>query len=323
MEQDVANSTTQEAQGGAAVKVSVPKPPSDSPIIAPTPEPRRAWFRHLLKFRLFSGEHPKIHPQAVVDEKAIIAEDVEIGPFCVIGPDVKIDSGCKLLNNVTILGHTTIGRENVFFPNSVIGAPPQDLKYRGGNTRLEIGDGNTFREHVTVHVGTEKGGGVTRVGNRNLLMINAHLGHDVQLGSHCVISNNVMVAGHVQIGNNVSMMGLVGIHHFVSIGDYAYLGGAARIHHDVAPFVKVDGEDDVRALNIVGLRRAGFSDEDIAALKDAVRKLWFGRKKNFSAALASFDLLNGINPHVRQMVEFLQRRDRGKHGRYLESLRTA
>ena len=287
----------------------------------PAPEPRRAWFRHLLKFRLFSGEHPKISPHAVVDEKAQIADDVEIGPFCVIGPDVKIGAGCKLLNNVTILGQTTIGERNVFFPNAVIGAPPQDLKYKGGNTRLEIGNGNTFREAVTVHVGTEKGGGVTRVGDDNLLMINSHLGHDVQLGSRCIIANNVMVAGHVVIGNNVSMMGLVGIHHFVSIGDYAYLGGAARIHHDVPPFVKVDGEDDIRAVNTIGLRRAGFSEDDITALKDAVRKLWFGRRKNFAAELAAFDLMNGINPHVRTMVEFLQRRDRGKHGRYLESLR--
>lgn len=295
-------------------------PPAPHPHV----EPRRApWFRHLLKFRLFSGEHPKISPHAVVDEKAEIDESVEIGPFCVVGPDVKIGPGCKLLNNVTILGHTTIGRDNVFFPNAVIGAAPQDLKYRGAPTLLEIGDGNVFREAVTVHTGTEKGGGVTRVGNSNLLMINSHLGHDAQLGSRCVISNNVMVAGHVVIGNNVSMMGLVGIHHFVSIGDFAYLGGAARIHHDVPPFVKVDGEDRVRALNAVGLKRAGFTDEDIAALKDAVRKIWFGRKKNFAASLAEFDTMNGINPHVRQMVEFLRRRDSGKHGRYLESLRTS
>ena len=286
-------------------------------------EPRRAWFRHLLKFRLFSGEHPKISPHAVVDEKAEIADDVEIGPFCVIGPDVKIGSGCKLLNNVTILGHTTIGERNVFFPNAVIGAPPQDLKYKGGNTRLEIGNGNTFREAVTVHVGTEKGGGVTRVGNDNLLMINSHLGHDVHLGSRCVISNNVMIAGHVIIGNNVSMMGLVGIHHFVRIGDFAYLGGAARIHHDVPPFVKVDGEDQVRALNTIGLKRNGFSDEDIAALKDAVRTIWFGRKKTFAQGLAEFDCMNGINPHVKKMIQFLRERDLGKHGRYLESLRSA
>jgi UDP-N-acetylglucosamine acyltransferase len=283
----------------------------------------KAWFRHLLKLRLFSGEQPKISALAVVDEKAEIADDVEIGPFCVIGPDVKIGPGCRLFNNVTIIGHTTIGRDNVFFPNSVIGAPPQDLKYKGGNTRLEIGDGNTFREAVTVHVGTEKGGGVTRIGSHNLLMINVHLGHDVQLGTRCVISNNTMIAGHVVIEDNVNMMGLVGIHHFVTIGRFAYLGGAARIHHDVPPFVKVDGEDKIRALNTTGLKRAGcFTDEDIQALRDAVRKLWFGKKKHFAKSLAEFDLMNGINPNVKVMIEFLQRRDKGKHGRWLESLRT-
>lgn len=297
--------------------------PAHAPLHPPLSEPRRAWFRHLFKFKLFSGEHPKISPHAVVDEKAEIAEDVEIGPFCVIGPDVKIGPGCRLFNNVTILGHTTIGAKNVFFPNAVIGAPPQDLKYKGGNTRLEIGDGNTFREAATVHVGTEKGGGVTRVGSENLIMINAHLGHDVQLGTRCILSNNVMIAGHVIIGNNVAMMGLVGIHHFVTVGDYAYLGGAARIHHDVPPFVKVDGDDRIRALNTVGLRRAGFNEQDILALKNAVRKLWFGRQKTFSRVLADFDLMNGENPHVKQMVEFLRRRDAGKHGRYLEGLRAS
>src|SRR5437762_2659488 len=258
---------------GVAIMIAPPPPPAPA---APPPEPRRPWFRHLLKLRLFSGEQPKISPHAVVDKEAEIGEDVEIGPFCVIGPHVRIGDGCKLFNNVTIIGHTTIGPKNVFFPNAVIGAPPQDLKYKGADTRLEIGEGNTFREAVTIHVGTEKGGGITRVGNQNLLMINTHLGHDVQLGSRCVIANNVMIAGHVIIGDNVSMMGLVGIHHFVTIGDFAYLGGAARIHHDVPPYVKVDGEDKIRALNTVGLKRAGFNDEDIVALREAVRKLWFG-----------------------------------------------
>src|SRR6266550_533889 len=247
---------------GVAIMIAPPPPPAPA---APPPEPRRPWFRHLLKLRLFSGEQPKISPHAVVDKEAEIGEDVEIGPFCVIGPHVKISAGCKLFNNVTIVGHTTIGPKNVFFPNAVIGAPPQDLKYKGADTRLEIGEGNTFREAVTVHVGTEKGGGITRVGNQNLLMVNTHLGHDVQLGSRCIISNNTMIAGHVVIGSGVAMMGGVGVHHFVTIGDFAYIAGYAQIHHDVPPFVKVDGSDKVRALNTTGLRRAGFGDEDVAA----------------------------------------------------------
>jgi UDP-N-acetylglucosamine acyltransferase len=275
-----------------------------------------------MKLRLFSGEQPKISPHAVIDKEADIADDVEIGPFCVIGPHVKIGPGCKLFNNVTIIGHTTIGPRNVFFPNAVIGAPPQDLKYKGADTRLEIGEGNTFREAVTVHVGTEKGGGVTRIGNQNLLMVNVHLGHDVQLGSRCIVSNNTMIAGHVVIGNGVAMMGGVGIHHFVTIGDYAYLAGYAQIHHDVPPFVKIDGSDKVRTLNVTGLRRAGFTNEDVEALKDAFKRIWFSKERSVNKAIAGFDLLNGINPQVKTMVQFLQRRNAGKNGRYLEGLRT-
>ncbi len=263
----------------------------------------------------------KISPHAVVDPKAVLAEDVEVGPFCVIGPDVTIGSGCLLHNSVTVTGHTVIGRNNTFHPNSVIGGAPQDLKYRGAHTRLEIGDDNIFREAVTVHIGTEKGGGITRVGNSNLLMVNVHLGHDVQMGNNCILANNVMIAGHVTIGNGVAMMGGAGIHHFVTIGDYAYLGGYARVHHDVPPFCKVDGADTVRGLNSVGLRRAGFSDADIDELEQACRSLFY-REKPLAVVMAEYDSQNGLNPFVKKMIEFLRRRDTGRHGRYQEALRT-
>ena len=141
---------------------------------------------------------PKRSPHAVVDQDAEIAEDVEIGPFCVIGPDVKIDSGCRLLNSVTVLGKTTIGKDNVFFPNAVIGDRlAQDKKFKGETTELTIGTENIFREAVTIHVGTENGGGVTRIGDQGLLMVNCHVGHDAQIGSTVVLANNVMLAGHV------------------------------------------------------------------------------------------------------------------------------
>jgi UDP-N-acetylglucosamine acyltransferase len=264
---------------------------------------------------------PKISPQSLVDPKARLADDVEVGPFCLIGPDVSIGAGCKLLSHVVIQGITTIGQGNIFHPNSAIGGPPQDLKYRGAPTRLEIGDNNHFRENVTVHIGTEKGGGVTRVGNQNLLMVNCHIGHDCVVGNRCILSNNVMVAGHVLIGDNVAMMGGVGIHHFVTIGEYAYIAGYARIHHDVAPFVKVADDDEVRGLNSVGLKRSGFSEADIEKLEQTVRHLFYGREKPFSVKLREFDTANGINPHVKRIVEFLRQRDNGKHGRYLESKR--
>ena len=284
-------------------------------------EPRRsAWFSSLFTFRFFSESMPKISPHAVIDPQAEITEDVEVGPFCVIGPEVKIDSGCRLLNNVTVLGRTTIGKDNVFFPNSVIGAAPQDKKYKGSNTLLEIGTGNVFREAVTVHVGTEKGGGITRIADNGLFMVNAHIGHDAQIASNVTFANNVMIAGHVVVEDYVTLAGGVGIHHYVTVGRYSFVAAYARIHHDVPPFCKVDGADQVRGLNIVGMRRAGFPEDDLQALDAAYRNL-FSRKKPFSVAMAEYDTDNGINEHVKQMIEFLRRRDTGRHGRYLEASR--
>lgn len=262
----------------------------------------------------------KISPHAIIDPKAQIASDVEIGPFCVIGPDVKIDSGCRLFNNVTLTGHTTLGKNNIIYPNAVLGGPPQDRKYRGAPTRLEIGNNNIFREASTLNCGTEKGGGITRVGNNNFFMINVHAGHDAQIGSNCTFANNVMIAGHVIVHDGVTMAGAVGIHHFVTIGEYSFLGGFARIHHDVPPFVKIDGTDVVRGINTVGLRRAGFNADDIEALEDACKRLFY-HEKPVAIALAEFELSNGINVHVKRMIEFLRRRDLGIHGRYLEGLR--
>ena len=287
---------------------------------APAAAKRAPWFVSLFHFRFFSDEMPKISPHAVIDPKAEIADNVEVGPFCVIGPGVKIDSGCRLLNNVTILGQTTIGKDNVFFPNSVIGAAPQDKKFKGETTQLVIGNANVFREAVTIHVGTEKGGGLTRVGDNGLFMVNAHIGHDVRVGNGALISNNVMIAGHVVCENNVAIMGGVGIHHYVTVGEGAYIAGYARIHCDVPPFCKVDGADLIRGLNKKGLERAGYSPIDIDALDDAFRRL-FAKRKPMAVAMAEFDLQNGINPYVKQVIEFLQRRSVGKHGRYLETLR--
>lgn len=267
----------------------------------------------------------KISPLAAVDSKATLADDVEIGPFCVVGPDVTIGAGTRLLSHVVISGRTTIGTGNTFHPHCVIGGPPQDLKYKGEPTGLQIGNNNVIREIVTINLGTVYGSkifgdGITRVGDNNLLMVNSHIGHDAQIGSRCILANNVMIAGHIVLGNNVVLNGGVGINAWVSVGDFAYLDGYSRIHHDVPPFVKAS-HNEVRAVNAVGLKRSGFTDTDIEALEDATRRLFSGRKKTFSAAMAEFDTLNGINPHVKTMIEFLRRRDQGKFGRYLESLR--
>jgi UDP-N-acetylglucosamine acyltransferase len=290
-------------------------------LVKSTEVKRPAWLRNLFNFRLFSGAQPKISPHAVIDPTAEISEDVEIGPFCVIGPEVKIASGCRLLNSVTILGKTTLGRDNILFPNSVLGTAPQDKKYKGQPTYLEIGIANVFREAVTIHCGTEKGGGVTRIGDDNLFMVTSHVGHDCTVGSHCVITNDVLLAGHVHIGDNVNIMGGVGIHQFVTVGDCAFIGGYARIHHDVPPFVKVDGEDEIRGLNKIGLSRAGFSADDIAELDAACRKLFLHRKP-LSKAMAEFDSMNTLNPLVKRLVDSLRDRDQGRHGRAREGHRS-
>ncbi len=263
---------------------------------------------------------PQISPLSIVDPKADIAPDVEIGPFCIVGPQVVLGPGCKLLSHVSISGRTTIGGHNIFHPNSVIGGPPQDLKYKGEASSVTIGDHNTFREAVTVHAGTEGGGMVTRIGSHNLLMVNAHVGHDATVGNRCVIANNVMLAGHVFVGNNVVLSGGAASHHYVRISDFVFAAAYSQIHIDVPPFVKIQ-DDTVWDINAMGLKRAGYVDEDIQAIEDAVRRLFISKKRPFAEALSDFDTMNGINPHVKRLVEFLRERDMGKHGRYLESKR--
>jgi UDP-N-acetylglucosamine acyltransferase len=265
---------------------------------------------------------PRISPLAAVDPKARIGDDCEIGPFCVVGPDVTLGSGCKLLSHVIITGHTTIGCDNIFHPHCVIGGIPQDKKYRGENTLLTFVDRNDFREAVTVHLGTEQGGGITSIGDQNLLMVNCHIAHDCRVGSNNVLGNNVMLAGHIVIGHNVVMSGGAAAHHFVTIGDYAFIAGVAQVNKDVPPFMKLSARDHIRSVNTEGLRRAGFTEEDISEIEEAGRKLFFNREKpTFAAAMAEFDLQNGIHPQVKHLVEFMARRNSGKHGRYLESLR--
>jgi len=262
---------------------------------------------------------PKISPLAVVDPKAELADDVEVGPFCTVGPDVRIGEGTRLISHVVVTGNTTLGKGNTVYPHAVLGCPPQDRSYRGGDTRIEIGDNNLLREAVTIHLGTEKGGGITRIGSNNFFMVNSHAGHDVQVANGCLFANNVMLGGHVVVGENVNMMGGAAVHHLVTVGDYAWVGGYSRIHHDAPPYCKIDGADIVRPINVVGLKRAGFTDDDIDALEDAHRQL-FSKEHPLAVAMAQFDVSNGINPHVRRLIEFLDRRSHARHGRHLEQM---
>ena len=264
---------------------------------------------------------PKIHPLSLIDPLATLDEDVEVGPFCTVGAGVRIGAGTRLISHVVVSGDTTLGTGNVLFPHCVLGALPQDKKYRGEPTRLVIGNRNHIRESATIHLGTVQGGGVTRLGDNNLLMVNSHLGHDCQLGNNNILANNVMLAGHVVLGNNIVMSGAAACHHFVSIGDYAFIAGLARINHDVPPYVKVSDDDKVRAVNVEGLRRAGWTEAEIETVEDAARRLFFNREKPFAVVLEEFECTPELHPAVRRMVEFLKRRNAGKHGRYLEALR--
>lgn len=267
---------------------------------------------------------PRIHPLAVVDPRADLAPDVEVGPFCVVGPHVSIGPGTRLLPRAMVLGHTTIGSDNVLHPGCVIGNDPQDKKFRGEETRLVIGDGNEIRENVTIHTGTAAGSGVTVIGDNNLIMVGAHIGHDAVVGDGCVLGNNIMLAGHVEIGNRVSMMGGAACHHFVTIGDFAFVGAYSHIHVDVPPYVKVDGEDRIRAVNVVGLRRSGLVDDaDIAALEIAIRRLFVSKKQPVSVVIKELLADEALNPRVREVVDTIRRRALGRHGRYLEGNRKA
>ena len=257
-----------------------------------------------------------------VDPAAQVDGSVVVGPHCTVGPQVRIGPDCVLENNVTLTGRTTIGRGNRFFPNAVIGTEPQDLKYRGGTTKLLIGDQNVFRENCTVNTGTELGGGVTRIGNGNLLMIGAHVAHDCVLEDHLIVANNVMMAGHCKLQSYAAIMGGAAMHHFITIGRHAYVAGFSRVVHDVPPFLKISGDDpcSVRGVNIEGLKRTGFSDAQIDALKQAHRALYRSGSV-LSANIAALLADQRVDGLARELAEFLQRSTTGVNGRHLERLR--
>ena len=268
-----------------------------------------------------------IHPAAAVDPAARIGSCVRIGPQCTVGPDVVLGDRCVLHCNATIIGRTVCGKNNEFYPGSVIGAEPQDLKYKGGDTRVEIGDGNVFREQVTVHAGTEVAAGVTRVGSDNRFLVGSHLAHDVIVGNGCILSNYVQLAGHVVLEDRVAMGGLSAVHHFTTIGRYAYIGGLTRIVSDVAPCMIVEGNPSrVRGYNETGMRRWGIADEEIRGVREAYRILFGPRSDSYGASmqdrLVHLESQADLNGEVRYLCESVRRSlDEGVYGRQLESNR--
>ncbi len=216
-----------------------------------------------------------IHPTAIVEDGARLASDVEIGAFSLIGPEVEIGPGCRIGPHVVITGQTRIGADNRIFQFASIGEEPQDKKYRGEASRLEIGDGNTIRENVTINRGTADGGGVTRLGGDNWLMAYCHIAHDCQVGSHVIMANGATLAGHVLVGDWVIFAGYSGAHQFCRIGDHAFLGMYGGVSQDVPAYVMVSGQPPrPRGINAEGLKRRGFAAEDIRHIREAYRTLY-------------------------------------------------
>ena len=251
-----------------------------------------------------------IHPTAIIDPEARVADDVEIGPYSVIGPDVVIGPGCIIAPHVVIKGPTVIGARNRIFQFATIGEDCQDLKYHGETTRLEIGDDNTFREGVTVHRGTIQDQALTRIGSHNLFMAYSHIAHDCVIGSHCIMANQATLGGHVTIGDHAILGGLAAVHQFCHVGAHAMCGGGSIITKDIAAFVMVNGNPaHTHGINAEGLRRRGFSAEAISALRDAYKRVFRG-KQTLHETIAELQQENTL-PEVDAFIASLTASKRG------------
>ncbi|MFQ5956467.1 MAG: acyl-ACP--UDP-N-acetylglucosamine O-acyltransferase [Candidatus Brocadiales bacterium] len=266
-----------------------------------------------------------IHPTAQVNPNAELGEDVEIGAFSLIDAYAKIGAGTIIKNNVTITGHTSIGEENKVYPGASLGEEPQDLKHKGENTRLEMGDRNVVRECVTINTGTAVGGGLTKVGSDNLFMACSHVAHDCEIENGVLLANNVLLGGHVKIESYAKLMGLVGVQPFATIGQYAYVGGLTRIVQDVPPFMLVEGNPSrVRQVNVVGLERSGFSSEQIESIREAFQKIFRQPEVlDQSKILEELERQDGLTSEVKVLVSFMRNTMKGKFGRYREVLRNS
>ncbi len=245
-----------------------------------------------------------IHNTAIIDKKAQISNDVEIGPYCIIGPKVKIGSNCKLHSHVNIVGNTSIGNNNVIYPFSSLGTPPQDLKYKGEENSLIIGNYNKFREYVNINPGTLQGGTITKIGNNNLFMVYCHVAHDCNVQDNVVLANNVQVGGHVLIQNNAIIGGSCAIHQFSRIGQFAMIGGMTGVLSDVIPFgLSLGNRNNLNGLNLIGLRRAGISNEDIKIMQSSYEIIF--RSSNFRTNIENLDEKQASNKYVKLIIEFI------------------
>jgi UDP-N-acetylglucosamine acyltransferase len=252
-----------------------------------------------------------IHPTSILSPEATIAGDVYIGPYCRIGDRVTLGRGCRLDSHVIIEGPTTVGEDNHFFPFCTIGVQPQDLKFRGEDTFLAIGSHNTFREYVNVHRGTLGGGGRTRIGDYNFLMVAAHVAHDCNLGNHIIMANAATLAGHVTIEDHATIGAYSGVHQFCRIGAHGYVGGYTVVTKDVLPYSKTVSGRQTHAfgVNSVGLERKGFGQEQIQRIKAAFRLL-LQSKLNTSQAVEAIRKQSEFS-EVRVIIDFIESSERG------------
>ncbi len=253
----------------------------------------------------------RIHPTAIVHPEAKLHDTVEVGAYAVIGPKVRIGAGTKVGPHAVIEGDTVLGERNRVWQFASVGADPQDLKFAGEDTQLVIGDENMIREFTTLHKGTTGGGGVTRIGNKNLFMAYSHVAHDCQVGSGCVLANAATLAGHVEIGDHVTLGGLSAVHQFTRIGKYAFIAGGSMVVMDVPPYCTAQGDRaELAGLNTVGLTRHGFTDEQIRRVKDAYQ-LMFRSKLGFNEGLARVRAELGSHPELEDFIGFLTTSKRG------------
>lgn len=252
-----------------------------------------------------------IHPTAMVASGAELGDDVDVEPYAIVGSNVRVGCGTHIGAHTVIAGRTTIGCQNQIFPHASVGAIPQDLKYRGEDSELIIGDHNQIREFATLHVGTSGGGMVTRVGDHNLLMNYSHIAHDSRLGSHNIIANGAQLAGHVVVEDYVVVGALVGIHQFVRIGESAILGAGAMVSQDVPPYCNATGDRArLHGLNLIGLKRRGFSPEAVRHVKRAYRIVFHSGLK-LAAAIAAARHEMPASPEVEKFLVFIQASERG------------
>ena len=253
-----------------------------------------------------------VHPTAVIERGARVPASCRVGPFCAIGAQVELGERCELVSHVTIEGPTRIGSDNVFFPFCSIGMAPQDLKYKGEPTRLEMGDHNQVREFVTINRGTVGGGGVTRVGSHTLLMAYAHIAHDCMVGDHVIMANAATLGGHAIVEEWATVGAFSPVHHFVRVGAHAFIGGGTIVTKDVLPFSKTVSARDAHAygVNAIGLERRGFSPERIRKIHHAY-KLLLASKLNTSQALAKLKAEADPGEDVKLLIRFIEASERG------------